>query len=92
MRHAVRMGEEMNLTHAPADQLAQARTAIVAFKTLGIPYNRIYTDFNSKVGKVRVKFYYAAKVPNSRVAGMVAMLGFAEQRHPRGPRSYVGYF
>ena len=80
----------MNLTHAPADQLAAAKAAAKAFKTLGIRYARVYTSFNSKLGKVRVKFYYCERARNAR---MVAMLGLEESRSAfSGVRSFVGYY
>ena len=82
----------MKLAFAPVAQLAQAREAIAAFKLLDIEYVRIYTSFNSKLGKVRVKVYCAERCRNERIASKVAALGFAEVRNYRKLRSYLGHF
>ena len=82
----------MRLLFAPVNQLAQARDAIAAFKALGIEYVRIYTSYNSKLGKVRVKFYCAERCRNERTTRKVAALGFEEVRNYRKLRSYLGHF
>lgn len=82
----------MNLTHAPADQLAAAKAAAKAFKALSIRYVRVYTSFNSKLGKVRVKFYCAERMRNEATFRKVHALGFTETRNWAKLRSYIGYF
>jgi hypothetical protein len=82
----------MNLTHAPADQLAKAREAIEQFKKLDVPYARLYTSWNSRTRKVRVKFY-ATPSFTAALACRLRDFGFVDYRPARIYRtSVVGYF
>lgn len=82
----------MNLSHAPADQLAKAKAATVAFKALGLGYARVYTSWNSKTKKVRVKFYATARF-DAKTECKVRDIGFVGYRPSfTCNNSAVGYF
>lgn len=82
----------MNLSHAPAEQLANARAAIAAAKATGLGYVRIYTSWNSRTQKVRVKFYYLSNRSNGRNMRMYS-LGFRLHVDSFSrSRSFVGEF
>lgn len=82
----------MNLSHAPADQLEQARVAIELFKLLNIPYDKIYTSWNSKRQLVRVKFYNIPTL-KAKKACKIRDIGFVDYRTSFSKRvSALGFF
>lgn len=87
----------MNLTHAPAEQLANARKIIKRLKGTGLGYVRLYTSWNSRTQKVRVKFYYVLDASTDPAAykrhEVAQKLGFrAKRARITGHLSYVGEF
>ena len=85
-----------NLTHAPIDQLNNARAAYASFKKMatakGIHYIRVYTSFNSRTQQVRVKVYAVGGAVQSHLP-KVNKLGFKLQRGKFGGyHSLVAHF
>lgn len=85
-----------SIQHAPLDQLLAAREAYAKLKKLaaakGINFARVYTSFNTRTAKVRVKVFAVSRV-GSNMAKCQA-LGFEHHRGNRfgGYSSLIGHF
>lgn len=85
-----------SLTNAPLDQLIAARAAYAKLKKLaaakGIDFARVYTSFNTRTAKVRVKVFAVSRVGNNMAK--CEALGFTHHRGSRfgGYSSLVGHF
>lgn len=84
-----------NLLVAPVGQLTQARDAYAEFKELatakGISYARVYTSYNTRTNKVRVKVYAVGGVAKHETA--LAKMGFMLIRGTHGRySSLIGTF
>lgn len=81
----------MNLTHAPAEQLANARKSTKRLKGTGLDYARLYTSWNSRSQKVRVKFYWISYTPKQLEVAL--KLGFRMRVNSHtNTKSFVGEF
>ena len=85
-----------NLNTAPQKQLDKAREQYKKFKALatakGIDFARVYTSYNTRTNKVRVKVYAVGGVSGHMTK--VNKLGFELQRGHRfgGYNSLVAHF
>lgn len=85
-----------NLNIAPQKQLDEARATYKQFKAVaaanGIEYDRVYTSYNTRTNKVRVKVYAVCRIKDNMPK--VNKLGFELQSGNRfgGYHSLVAHF
>lgn len=81
----------MNLTHAPAEQLANARAALKAVRVAGLRCCRTYTSWNSVTKKVRVKCFMTLR-SSANAHYTAKQQGFVDHVNRARTHSYVGEF